>query len=95
MDEKVKLFIEQVGYMGNKLDEYSNILKSLYNMLSQYPDEVYLMIPEKQKIKIFADVITLMKVFKHIDISGLEDVLKRRTAKLYGVKLDILTGGKK
>ena len=81
--------------MADRLEGHAKTFKSLYNVLSQYPDEAFLMINEKQKIVLFSSFFNLDKQLRTIKGDEIVELLKKLTAKLYGVKMDTFTGGKK
>jgi len=94
-NRKVRVFIENMGYMASKLEEQTATFKSLYNVLSQYPDEAYDLITEKQKIILFSSFINLDKQLSLIKKDEIEALLKKLTGQVYGIKMDILKGFKR
>ena len=92
MNEKIKLFIDNINFMASRMDDHARAFNSIRNILLQFPEETYELITDKQKRLLFSSFITLNRDIRKIKSNDIENLLKKLNGKLYGAKVSILTG---
>jgi len=86
MDKAIELFRDNMKFMADEIEKHAAIFRKLEETFTQYPDEAYLMISEKEKIILFSGFVNLDKQLRAIQADKIEALLKRLTEKLYGLR---------